>query len=156
MSESSTSAEPSRVAPGRLVAVRGHRDHVVILVEVGDRDVPIEVPIDPATAHALRQADALRHHPALCQRHRPTYVDLLLRSIRATGAWPMGVVVRPGPEPAFWLRMVVDGEPVEIDLHVFDAVVLLLANRLPVLLTDGDHDPWQETIDRLLGRSPAG
>lgn len=65
-------------------------------------------------------------------------------------SWPLCLVVRPGPEPAFWLRVVADAEPVEIDLDVINAVVLLLAERIPVTVTDLDHDPWQATIDHLL------
>lgn len=145
-------AEP----PGcRMVALRAGHDHVLLLLEAGGRDVPVEVPIDRDTAHAMRHLHALHAHPARCASRRSSYVDLLLRTMRAAGSWPLCLVVRPGPEPAFWLRFVADAEAVEIDLDVVNAVVLLLADRLPVTVTDLAHDPWQATIDRLLSDRPA-
>lgn len=147
--------EPDAATGCHLVALRAGHDHVLLLLEADGRDVPVEVPIDPGTAHAMRHLHALHAHPARCATRRSSYVDLLLRTLRAAGSWPMCVVVRPGPDPAFWLRIVVEGEAVEIDLDVVNAVVLLLADRLPLTVTDLDHDPWQTTIDRLLSDRPA-
>lgn len=142
-------------APGcRMVALRASHDHVLLLLEAAGRDVPVEVPIDASTAHAMRHLHALHAHPARCAPRRPSYVDLLLRTLRAAGSWPLCVVVRPGPDPAFWLRIVAEADAVEIDLDVTNAVVLLLADRLPVTVTDLDHDPWQTTFDRLLAEPP--
>ncbi len=139
----------------RTVALRAGRDHVLLLLEVDGRDVPVEVPIDAATRHAMHHLHAMQAHPTRCGTSPSTYVDLLLRSLRATGSWPLCLVVRPGPDPAFWLRLVVDAEPVEIDLDIVNAVALLLADRLAVTITDTAHDPWQHTIDRLLTERPA-
>lgn len=139
----------------RVVALRAGRDHVLLLLEVDGRDVPVEMSIDAATAHAMRHLHAMQAHPARCGSRPSTYVDLLLRSLRATGSWPLSLVVRPGPEPAFWLRLMVDAEPVEIDLDVVNAVALVLADRLAVTVMDTEHDPWQHTIDRLLTERPA-
>lgn len=148
-------AEPAPPVGCRLVVLRAEHDKLLVLLEVEGRDLPVAVPIDARTAHALRHVHALHARPAHCAQRRPIHVDLLLRAVRACGAWPLCVVVRPGPDPAFWLRIVRDGEPVEVDLDVLDAVVLLLADRLPVTVTDVDHDPWQHTIDRLLTDRPA-
>lgn len=148
-------AERGQPSGCRMVALRAWHDHVLLLLEDEGRDVPVEVPIDHGTAHAMRHLHALHAHPARCATRRSSYVDLLLRSLRAAGSWPLCLVVRPGPEPAFWLRIVVDAEPVEIDLDVVNAVVLLLADRLPVTVTNLDQDPWQATIDRLLSDRPA-
>lgn len=138
----------------RVVALRACRDRVLLLLEVDDRDVPVDVAIDAATAHAMRHLHAMQAHPARCGTRPSSYVDLLLRSLRTTGAWPLCLVVRPGPTPAFWLRLVVDAEPVEIDLDVVNAVALLLADRLAVTVVETAHDPWQHTIDRLLTERP--
>lgn len=150
-------ATPAHGEPAgcRMVALRAGHDHVLLLLESEGRDVPVEVPIDRSTAHAMRHLHALHAHPARCAARRSSYVDLLLRTMRAAGSWPLCLVVRPGPAPAFWLRFVTDAEAVEIDLDVINAVVLLLADRLPVTVTDLDHDPWQTTIDRLLSDRPA-
>lgn len=139
----------------RTVALRACRDHVLLLLEVDGRDVPVEVGIDAATRHAMHHLHAMAARPTRCGPSPATYVDLLLRSLRATGSWPLCVVVRPGPDPAFWLRLVVDAEPVEIDLDIVNAVALLVADRLPVTVTDAGADPWQHTIDRLLTERPA-
>ncbi len=147
--------EPDAATACRMVALRADHDHVLLLLEADGRDVPIEVPIDRGTAHVMRHLHALHAHPARCSARRSSYVDLLLRTMRAAGSWPLCLVVRPGPEPAFWLRFVADAEAVEIDLDVVNAVVLLLADRLPLTVTSLDHDPWQTTIDRLLSDRPA-
>lgn len=147
-------AEPAPPVGCRLVALRADHDRLLVLLEADGRDVPVTIPINASTAHALRHLHALHVHPAGCGKRRLVHVDLLLRAVRAGGAWPLCVVVRPGPEPAFWLRIVRADEPVEVDLDVLDAVALLLADRLPITITDVDHDPWERTIDQLLTDRP--
>lgn len=133
-----------------LAVLRATDDELVMVLQVDGSDVPVHLPIDAATRRALQRVHALYGHHPSCRAPAPAGPDLLRRALRAAGAWPLCLLVRPGPEPAFWLRIVAAGDPVELDLGVVDAVAMLLAGDLPIVLTDTDHDPWQQAIDQLL------
>lgn len=132
----------------RRVRVHDDVDPVVLLLEVDGRDLPVEVRLSPRDARALRLLSALHEHDTHPYPTRALHVDLLVRALRAGGDWQPQVVVRPGPHPAFWLRMVVGDDAREVDVGVLDAIVLLVANRVPVLVTD-DHDPWEAALVQL-------
>lgn len=133
-----------------LEVLRATDDELVMVLQVDGRDVPVHVPIDTATRRALQRVHALYGHHPSCRAPAPAGPDLLRRALRAAGARPSCLLVRPGSSPAFWLRIATRHELVELDLGVVDAVAILLAGGVPIVLTDTDHDPWQEAIDQLL------
>jgi hypothetical protein len=147
MTSAPAAAHPLRLA--RRVHVHHDLQPVVVLLEVDGRDLPVELPLTPRDARSLRLLSALHERDPHPHATRALHVDLLVRALEAGGQWRPHVVVRPGPTPAFWLRMERSpDEAREVDLGTLDAIVLLLANRVPVMITT-DHDPWDAALDRL-------
>ncbi len=122
--------------PTRRIRVHEHADPAVLVLEVGERDVPLELPLSPRDAQALRLLSALHRRAPDPPVARAVHVDLLVRALQAGGDWRPYVLVRPGPPAAFWLRIERDDGAREVDMSPLDAVVMLLSSRVPVLLTD--------------------
>lgn len=141
-------ASSPALRPARRVGVHDDVDPVVLLLEVDGRDVPVELPLSPREARSLRLLSALHERDPHPHATRAVHVDLLVRVLEVGGEWQPRVIVRPGPTPAFWLRMERGGDAREVDMSSLDAIVLLLSSRVPVLVTD-DHDPWTATLQRL-------
>lgn len=49
-------------------------------------------------------------------------------------------MIRPGPDPAFWLRLLTPDGPRELDLDVLDAFALLLLPHPVAVTTTGASD----------------
>jgi hypothetical protein len=138
--------------PARLVAMHAHPTSLTMLFGTGDVEVPVTIGLQPTTAHALRHLHALHAHVDGCRASPPVqlHVDLLVRALGCLGGRPTCVLVRPGPCPAFWLR--VDGTPGTRELHldVLDAVCLLLSRRVAVELTGTPETDWDQALRRLV------
>lgn len=134
-----------------LVAMHAHADTLLLLFRTADGQVPVRVPLEDRTAHALRHLQALQAHKHGCGQSAQVHVDLLLRTIETLGAAATRIVVRPGSAPAFWLRVGDRDRWTELDLDVLDAASLLLARRLPIELTDPSAPDWDIALQRLVG-----
>jgi hypothetical protein len=138
--------------PARLVAMHAHPDSLTILLGTEDAEVPVTVGLQPTTAHALRHLHALHAHADGCQTSPPVqlHVDLLIRALRCLGGQPACVLVRPGPCPAFWLRLDGAAGTRELHLDVLDATCLLLSRRVAVELIEEPATDWDEALRRLV------
>jgi hypothetical protein len=136
--------------PSQVLCLHSDGDSLVVLVEVDGRDLPVTVPLSHAAAHALRHLYALHGHRWGCPGGVQVHVDLLRRSLQAAGAWPLCVLIRPDPDPAFWLRVMTGEGPVEVDVGVLDAAALLLSRRFPIAVVGADAGVWEDTFGRLL------
>lgn len=123
-----------------------------LVLQVGADQLLIEVGLNPRTQAALPLVVGLFGHDLGCPGSPDIGVGLLLRTAAAAGATPVGVVVRPGAAPQFWLRLhTVDGQR-DVDLDVLDSVGLLVSGRLPVAVAGpGPVTDWDAEMTRLLG-----
>lgn len=121
-----------------------------MVVEAGGHDVPVVVPVEPRTLNALQHVAALHGHDRGCPLQTSSQVGVLARSLHAAQAVPLCVIVRPGDDPAFWLRLAGDRGPTDVRLGVLDAVALLLSEQFPVALEVPDDDPWERTLQALI------
>ncbi|MDP9023638.1 MAG: hypothetical protein M3N57_13265 [Actinomycetota bacterium] len=118
-------------------------------------DLSVTVPLDRGAWYALGHLGALHGHERGCHYRAEVHVDLLRRSLRAGGAWPLCVLIRPDPDPACWLRIATAQGSVELDLELLDAAMLLLSGRFTTAVVPAVRDPWADTLQRLLhGRTP--
>lgn len=137
----------------RLVAMHAHPDSLTILLGTDDVEVPVTVGLQPTTAaHALRHLHALHAHADGCQASPPLqlHVDLLIRALQCLGARPACVLVRPGPYPAFWLRVAGTTGTRELHLDVLDATCLLMSRRVAVELIDHPQTDWDHALRQLV------
>jgi len=139
----------------RVVTLVADHQQLMLLLEADGHDVPVTIPLQRHTAHAVQHLAILHGHPPGCGAAPDVHVGLLVRCLRATGGWPLLLAVRPAPDPAFWLRVVAsDGRHVDVDLGLLDAAALLMSRRLPLALVDGGPDPWERTLGQLLSEEP--
>lgn len=136
--------------PCRGVSINLEGQTLVLLLEVGGRDLPVTVPLGDAEVEALHHVCALQGHRRGCRRRVALHTDLLRRALHAAGGWPVCLRVAPDPDPSFWLRVATESGPVEVGVDVLDAVGILLSRRLPVGVAHGEMGVWEETFDRLL------
>lgn len=134
----------------RVVALHVHRHVVELLLETQNHQVAVSVPVDQATAHALRHLHALRSCPHAPSPRPAPQVSLLLRAIASLDGASPTIVVRGGDEPAFWLRVGRGRSHRELDLDVVDAVNLLGSGRLRVELVDTQEPNWDAALQDLL------
>lgn len=134
--------------PAKLVELRAHDACLTVILDTQRGHVPVDVQLQPMTAHALGHLYALHAHAPGCGAGVEVHVDLLLRCIGSLGALPATVVVRDGSPPAFWLRLLrpCAGE-IHLDLNILDAVCLLMSHRLPIQLERGGPDTdWDAAL----------
>lgn len=131
-----------------LTAMRGDADCLLMLFRTADGEVPVSVPLQPATRQALHHVHGLVAHS--CRSAPDVHVGLLIRAVEALGGAATRIVVRPGPAPAFWLRLGDAHGWTELDLDVVDAASLLLSRRLPVELVPTPDSTWDGALERLL------
>lgn len=138
--------------PARLVAMHADPERLTILLGTEDAEIPVTVGLQPTTAHALRHLQALHAHADSCKASPPIqpHVDLLIRALGCLGGHPTGVLVRPGPRPAFWLRVTGGPGARDLSLDVLDATFLLLSRRIPVELLDHPDTDWDEAFRQLV------
>jgi hypothetical protein len=144
-----TSRDPNgSVRCASLAAVRADAEALSLLFRTSGGEVPVTVPLDLRTAQALRHVHGLHGHT--CHGAPDVHVGLLLRAVEAVGGAVTRVVVRPGAEPAFWLRVGDADGWTELDLDVLDAASLLLSRRVPVELVDVPEGTWDGALVALL------
>lgn len=138
--------------PARLVAMHAHTGSLTILLGTGNGEVPVTVGLEPSTAHALRHLHALHAHVDACQASTSTqlHVDLLIRALGCVGGRPTCLLVRPGPRPAFWLRVAGAPGTRELHLDVLDATCLLLSRRVAIELVGEPDRDWDEALRHLV------
>lgn len=137
-------------APCRVVAMEATDHELLLVVEAGGRSLPVMVALSPPAVHALRHVCALHGHDRGCPADTQVHVDLLRRALWAAGAWPLCLLIRPDPVPAFWLRVATREGTAELALDVLDAAALLLSGRLPAAMVSAQADVWETTVERLL------
>lgn len=138
--------------PARLVAMQAHQNRLTILFGTDDADVPVTVGLASTTAHALRHLYALHAHADGCHNSPPAqlHVDLLVRTLRTLDSRPVCVLVRPGPCPAFWLRVAgADGHR-DLRLDLLDAACLLMSRRVAIELLPTPQADWDRALRRLV------
>lgn len=141
-------AEPRRAA---LVEFRAEHDAVTLVLDPGGPSVVVSLPLEPVIARALGHLLGLHAHAYGCGASLDVHVGLLLRCIRACGGIPMAVVVRGGPAPAFWLRLLrPGGAEAHVDLSLLDGFCLLLSQHVAVELDRADAPDWDEALSALL------
>lgn len=133
----------------RAVFVRADDQTLTLLLDASGHDVPVTIPLPERAAQTLDHLAILHGHSQGCGAAPDVHVGLLVRSLRAAGAWPLLLVVRPAPAPAFWLRVMTTDGPVDVDVGVLDAAALIMSRRLPLALVDTGADPWERTIAQL-------
>ena len=138
--------------PARLIAMHVHAHSLTILLGTDDAEIPVTVGLQPTTAHALRHLHALHAHADGCQASPPIqlHVDLLIRALRCFGGRPTCVLVRPGPCPAFWLRVAGTPGTRELHLDVLDTTCLLMSRRVAVELIDHPETDWDQALRQLV------
>lgn len=143
---------PADLRSCQPVGLHADGDALMLLLEADGRDVPVRIPLREGTAWVLEHLAALHGHSPGCGGSPDVHVGLLLRSLRAAGAWPLLLLVRPLPGPAFWLRLMADEGPVDVDVSALDAAALIMSRRLPLALAGAAPDPWDRTCAQLLGQ----
>lgn len=149
--ETGTETRDPGLQPCKVVCLNADEQELVILLEADGHDIPVHVPVPRTAMAALPHLAALHGHASGCRAGKgDVHVGLLKRSLRASGSWPLCVVVRPGDTPAFWLRVVREDGPVDVDLGILDAAALLMSRQVPVVVDLSVDDPWARTFATLL------
>lgn len=114
----------------------------------------VDVRVSEPDRYALPHVHALHGHSNGCPGRADLQVDLLLRTCEALGSPRPTIVVRPNPEPAFWLRVQGADSTRDLPLGVLDAIVLLASRRVSVAADVGRVD-WDEALRDLLSDGSA-
>jgi hypothetical protein len=135
-----------------LAAMHVHRDELTYLFRLADREIPVTLPLQPHTAHALRHLYALHAARTPCHAapDSSAAAELLLRTASALGAVRCCITVRPHPEPAFWLTIDDGRTSHDLDLDVLDTAAVLLSRRVPITVVETSDTDWDLALQALL------
>lgn len=130
---------------------------LLLLLTVDGRDVQVHVPLHHRTIHALVHRHAGQLQPRRCGAPPADNgrVDLLLRCLQVCDVRDVLLLVRPGPQAAFWLRLTTSNGPAEIDVDPVELVTLVVSDRVPVALV-GPSDRWDDALAALLTQDGDG
>lgn len=122
------------IAPAEVLAIDVAHDATLTLsLSTAWGAAAARARLSTAERHALPHCAALWGHGRGCPGRLDVLRGALDRCLRALGAQPAVIIVRPGDQPAFWLQVTdTTGASREIELSVLDTVALLLGDQVRV------------------------